>query len=573
MHITSITCPKCSKALMLAQTLPAGTKVRCTACGQPFALSASVAAMRPNMPDLPRPRGNGLLLGVFVVGLLVIAGAVVGVPLFLEYFKDKGPAADGHQASSADRAGEKDRSTDDDGAAKEKDTRDARKDEKRGTDKKPSEETSLRPNEFDPNPAKKPDPITRPDPIAKPDPITRPDPIAKPDVKPADVDLSGEQKAKVNEAIRLGVDALLHSQSPAGSWGDRAGVTALVGMTLLECGVSPKHEVIQKAAEFVRVEAIKAVQVYTIATAILFLDRFGDPVDVPLLETLTVRLLSAQLDDGGFAYTTAPIPGGEEMRLEEYYKQAKATPPAPVKQPRTVRDLAPENQQRLLQIRPLPAGSAGPLDNSNTQFATLALWIGRRYGVPVDGALVSIDRHYRLTQNADGGWGYRGNRSLEAATTASMTCAGILGLSMAHGLVLMAGKPLGVEARPVLDPARDAVLNRALKRVALNINEPPSVKKATPAKLAGTDIYFLWSLERIMVAMKIERLAGKDWYRWGAKLLVANQQPDGRWTAGYGEGGADTCFALLFLHKANLVKDLTIKINKLELAVEEKPEK
>ena len=46
-------------------------------------------------------------------------------------------------------------------------------------------------------------------------------------------------------------------------------------------------------------------------------------------------------------------------------------------------------------------------DNSNTQFATLALWVARRHGLPVDHALARIDSRFRHSQGADGGWGYR----------------------------------------------------------------------------------------------------------------------------------------------------------------------
>jgi hypothetical protein len=67
----------------------------------------------------------------------------------------------------------------------------------------------------------------------------------------------------------------------------------------------------------------------------------------------------------------------------------------------------------------------------------------------------------------------------------------------------------------------------------------------------------LWSLERACVTLNLETLGKKDWYNWGAELLLANQQPNGTWQGEYAGSGADTCFALLFLRKSNLARDLS----------------
>jgi hypothetical protein len=371
----------------------------------------------------------------------------------------------------------------------------------------------------------------------------------------------GVEQAEVDKAIERGVKALQGANGDA-FVGSRKGMTALAAVTLLECDVPPTDKGIQKAAEFVRNEVMGSDEVYIISTAIFFLDRLGDPIDEPLLQALTVRLLSGQLDTGAWTYNTAPIPAGEQNRLQEHYKLAKEKKVEP-KRAVTARDLPPELQSRLLQIRPMASLTYGQGDHSNTQFAILATWVGRRHGVPVDGALARIDAHFRKTQCLDGGWGYSADTTgSDFVTTPAMTCAGVLGLSVAHGMVLMTGKALGPEARPVLDPERDLNLRAALGRIARNVGDPPSVKKVPIPKLTGNDIYFLWSLERIMVAMDLEKIGKKDWFGWGAEILIANQQGDGRWSAGYGAEGADTCFALLFLRKANLAGDLTDLLRK-----------
>jgi hypothetical protein len=79
-------------------------------------------------------------------------------------------------------------------------------------------------------------------------------------------------------------------------------------------------------------------------------------------------------------------------------------------------------------------------------------------------------------------------------------------------------------------------------------------------KALGKAYFFLWSLERIAVVLGLEMIDGKDWYSWGAEILLANQMADGAWRGEYGDCGADTCFALLFLKKVDLAPDLTASL-------------
>ena len=63
--------------------------------------------------------------------------------------------------------------------------------------------------------------------------------------------------------------------------------------------------------------------------------------------------------------------------------------------------------------------------------------------------------------------------------------------------------------------------------------------------------------------LDLPTVGGKDWYRWGAEILVANQQPLGNWDKGGYHGASrplDTSLALLFLKRANLAKDLTARL-------------
>jgi hypothetical protein len=83
------------------------------------------------------------------------------------------------------------------------------------------------------------------------------------------------------------------------------------------------------------------------------------------------------------------------------------------------------------------------------------------------------------------------------------------------------------------------------------------------------ELYFLWSLERAAMLFNLPDIAGKDWYRWGAEILVANQKKGGWWPdAPKGKRIPNitykatlcTSFALLFLKRSHPMKELTSKL-------------
>ena len=94
----------------------------------------------------------------------------------------------------------------------------------------------------------------------------------------------------------------------------------------------------------------------------------------------------------------------------------------------------------------------------------------------------------------------------------------------------------------------------------MTIGEPAAKgqKPANPTSMgpAGRLYYTLWSVERVAVAYDLKTIGNKDWYAFGSDVLLATQKIDGSWAADF-PGGVDTCFALLFLRKANLAADLT----------------
>ena len=143
-----------------------------------------------------------------------------------------------------------------------------------------------------------------------------------------------------------------------------------------------------------------------------------------------------------------------------------------------------------------------------------------------------------------------------------MTCAGILGLAFGHGSALDIKKAKDPKAEK-RDIGSDAKIKAALQALAGAVGKPVgwdglAARPAAIPPMSGKGYYYLWSLERVSVALNLETIGKKNWYDWGAELLVANQGRDGAWQGGdFNMAGADTCFALLFLKKANFTRDLS----------------
>ncbi|HYT92295.1 MAG TPA: hypothetical protein VEL76_26510 [Gemmataceae bacterium] len=247
-----------------------------------------------------------------------------------------------------------------------------------------------------------------------------PPPVTVPKAIPLD-----PKQVKINDAIARGKQYLRaqllqkdnhdYYVTDQGA-GSQVGVIALAGLTLLECGESPKDEAVQKALERVRGSASRLRFTYSLALCILFLDRLtqttkdahGDAhsEDRKLIRQFAVQLMASQDENGGWGYYSDILPPDEH---ERFLKMINAGQPLP-----------PKNQKWI--------------DNSINQFVTLALWAARNHQIKSDGALKKTENLYRETQQKDGRWGYRGKSSptLPDATT----CAGLIGLAIGHGVDL-----------------------------------------------------------------------------------------------------------------------------------------
>lgn len=236
---------------------------------------------------------------------------------------------------------------------------------------------------------------------------------------------------------------------------------------------------------------------------------------------------------------------------------------------RPSRELSEAERQEVLesvppQLRRVPAlqaltpyeENAGDSDNSNTQFAILGLLVAQRYDIPLEQTLARVAQRFHATQRNDGEWMYGPRRP--ANPQPSMTGAGLLGLAVKYGLVLSSSRHKG---RAVI--IQDAGIDKGLKALSEYIGHP--LLWGRPNSRDGEDrlnLYALWSMERVGALYHLRRINGKEWYPWGVEQILKRQEADGAWRVGQygGTDATDTCFALLFLRRADFARDLSKKL-------------
>ncbi|HEX4589112.1 MAG TPA: hypothetical protein VH120_04240, partial [Gemmataceae bacterium] len=378
----------------------------------------------------------------------------------------------------------------------------------------------------------------------------------------------------INKAIDRGVAALKKMQGPDGSYSagkNGSGPTALGALTLLECGVPAGDEPIRKGVKLVRDDCPAMNKVYNLSLAILLLDRLGDPLDDPLIHVLAVRLMEGQTPLGAWTYITPDVPGDEVQKLEAMAKQRAEmkTAPAPADRPKPAPDIV-ERLKRLEQRRTHPETGA-QVDNSNTQFALLGLWVARRHGIPSDAALRRAEAYFRATQNS-GRWGYMPNADVLGDARSANTCSGLLGLAIGIGIVRegqLKTAPEKKDGKPhtIRDPMKDPLVQAAMNFVGSQVAEVAATGLAADVNV-HRHLYFLWSVERVAMIYSVSHMGGVDWYQAGAAAILQAQQPDGAWASSRGSlipaisTDVNTCFALLFLKRANFAHDLTVNLKK-----------
>jgi len=402
--------------------------------------------------------------------------------------------------------------------------------------------------------------------------------------------LTKEEQAKVDQAIDKGVEFLKGAQSERGDFKWRmyrdgrflAAQCALPAYALLESGVPAGDPVIQKAADFLRAKVHASDFTYELSLALLFLDRLGDPADKKLIQTLATRLLAGQHHTGGWSYRCPLLDDkgerdllhalgvlskemSDKKKTREQALAGMAVPPAlqtlsVFRSAATLIWREPPPNTRTIADSAERFSPVGRTDNSNTQFAMLALWVAQRHGVPVRPTFeIMIDRFERSHAYPSGMWWYTLD---EEGGSRSMICVGLMALAIGRGLKMPTpGAAIGAK--------KDVHILKGLAALGRRVGKPAGrMDRPVPFH----DLYFLWSVERVAMLYDLPAIGDKDWYRWGAESLVTNQAKGGSWTGASptpewgGKRNYDyraalsTAFALLFLKRAHPMKDLTPKL-------------
>lgn len=296
----------------------------------------------------------------------------------------------------------------------------------------------------------------------------------------------------VRTAMATAIQWLQRTQRADGRWADvsqEGGSTALATLALLNAGVSPQDEAMQRAIEATR--RIDLKQTYTVSLKIQALAAADPGRYRKEIQDAARWLSSAQARNGMWGYDARP----------------------------------------------------GHTDFSNSQFALLGLHEAARAGAEVhDRVWRAAERSWVQSQLADGGWSY----TPRGSATGSMTTAGLASL-------YITGNTLSMRRRPGASPEGRVIccgqyteykpIARGLDWLAENF----SVQE-NPGR-GGWYYYYMYGLERVGILSGLRFIGDHDWYREGAAQLIRQQRPDGRWES-Y-SGIVDTAFGLLFLAKGH----------------------
>ena len=196
-------------------------------------------------------------------------------------------------------------------------------------------------------------------------------------------------REEVERAIRGGVRFLLKQQREDGSWADveeasRTGTTSLITLALLTAGESPDSDALRRSIEYLRrFDPGQLDNVYAVSLQTMVFAAAKPREDIVRIQSNVDWLQEAQIVAGDHA----PYPGSWTYKISKVERG----------------------------------------DNSNAQYALLALNAAAEVGVAVRPEVWKLARDYWLKyQLPDGSWAYtpEGNNG----STASMTCAGVSSL-------------------------------------------------------------------------------------------------------------------------------------------------
>ncbi|HUY93535.1 MAG TPA: DUF4159 domain-containing protein [Pirellulales bacterium] len=321
--------------------------------------------------------------------------------------------------------------------------------------------------------------------------------LAAPCAARAWADISAEE---VRDSIDRGVSYLKNEQRNDGSWPDPVGypggITALCTLALLNCGVPPNDPQVQSALNYLR--KLPPSMTYSTALQTMVLCAAEPKTNLQLVRRNALWFQAQQKRDG-------PRKGAWG------YPQAEG-------------------------------------DNSNTQFALLALHEAERIGVSVSDQTwrLALD-YWSRTQNPNGSWGYHPGQP----GTGSMTCAGIAAMVITADRLNRGDAEIdGHRIRCCGEQESNEPVERALAWFGRNFSS--DINPGTHGA-QGWLLYYLYGIERVGRLTNRRLIGQHDWYREGATKLVRIQEPlSGYWKGvGHAEDNPHvaTSLALLFLSK------------------------
>lgn len=329
----------------------------------------------------------------------------------------------------------------------------------------------------------------------------------------------------VRQAVDDGTRFLLAQQNKVdGSWGDPpgqpGGLTSLVTLALLSAGQDPQSEPVRKS--------------------LTYLESLGNPKMTYATALQTMVFCAAD-------------PRRYQARIRENVRWLESTQIA----------------QGPFQGGWAYSGRQGSGDNSNAQFALLALHEAERSGIPVNPQVWRAALEYwSRSQRPDGSWGY----TPQEGPTGSMTCAGIASLIIVSGQLRSGNSAVqGDQVECCRVDAEDDARRRAelgLQWLGQHFRvdaNPAAGGLGTNPLSRGYLFYYLYGLERVGRLSGRRFLSGQrtvdgrrvpqphDWYREGAEELVERKDRLQKCWVGNGLSESNpvvsTSFALLFLSK------------------------
>ena len=331
--------------------------------------------------------------------------------------------------------------------------------------------------------------------------------VTVPVAQTAAADISPEE---VRKAIDGGIGYLKDQQQRDGSFGGfmshgREGIAGLCTLALLNAGVPPDDPCIQKALDFLQKDSPSkdtTIQTYT---------------------TSLQTMVFAQADPKRFR----PDILRNVLWLQETQVQSG-------------------DSRGAWHYNARPRSS----DNSNSQFAILALHEAERVGVRVSDRTWQLAQEYwQRVQKDDGSFAYSVNGP--SYSYGSMTCAGIASMVIASGRVRTGDAQVrGEQILCCQENESDTDrIERALQWLARNFSVSNN-----PGRQGGSwKYYYLYCLERVGRLTARRFIGDHDWYREGTANLLASKGSLNNYWKGVGGDEGDpriaTSMALLFLAK------------------------